>query len=94
MKILLIILALLAAFIVITLIRAAFFKAKRVKPEVFEEELVHSDRVQKKLSEAIKIKTITLDNDDDTDCCQFDRIHTFLREAFPLVDENLSVEDV
>lgn len=94
MKILLIILALLAAFIVITLIRAAFFKAKRVKPEAFEEELVHSDRVQKKLSEAIKIKTISHENEDETDWGEFDRFHAFLREAFPLVHENLSVEDV
>ena len=94
MKILLIILALLAAFIVITLIRAAFFKAKRVKPEAFEEELVHSDRVQKKLSEAIKIKTISHENEDETDWGEFDRFHTFLREAFPLVHENLSVEEV
>ena len=38
MKVLYVILILLALFIVLTLIRAIFFKAKPVKREVFEKE--------------------------------------------------------
>ena len=94
MEILWVILALLTAFIMITLIRAAFFKVDRVKGETFEEELVHSERVQEKLTKAIQIKTISHENDNETDWGEFQKFHDFLRESFPLVHENLTVEDV
>ena len=94
MEILWVILALLTAFIMITLIRAAFFKVDRVEGETFEEELVHSERVQEKLTKAIQIKTISHENDNETDWGEFQKFHDFLRESFPLVHENLTVEDV
>lgn len=89
-----IILALLAAFIVITLIRAAFFKAEKPEPEVFEEELVHFERAQENLSRAIGIKTISHENEDETDWEEFEKFHSFLREAFPLIHKNLEIERV
>ena len=52
MKVLYVILILLALFIVLTLIRAIFFKAKPVKREVFEEESVNSKRVEEHLCDA------------------------------------------
>lgn len=66
MKVLYVILILLAAFIVLTLIRAIFFKAKPVKREVFEEENVNSKRVEEHLCDAIRIKTISHENEEET----------------------------
>ena len=94
MKVLLVILILLAAFIVLTLIRAIFFKAKPVKREVFEKENVNSKRVEEHLCDAIRIKTISHENEEETDWAEFDRFHEFLKKSFPLIYENLSVEDV
>lgn len=94
MKVLYVILILLAAFIVLTLIRAIFFKAKPVKREVFEKENVNSKRVEEHLCDAIRIKTISHENEEETDWAEFDRFHEFLKKSFPLIYENLSVEDV
>ena len=94
MKVLYVILILLALFIVLTLIRAIFFKAKPVKREVFEEESVNSKRVEEHLCDAIRIKTISHENEEETDWAEFDRFHEFLKKSFPLIYENLSVEDV
>lgn len=94
MKILLAILIILGVFIIITLIRAVFYKAEEPVQESFPEEKVDSERVQKKLTEAIKIKTISHENEDETDWAEFDRFHDFLKESFPLVHKNLTVENV
>lgn len=67
MKVLYVILILLAAFIVLTLIRAIFFKTKPVKREVFEKENVNSKRVEEHLCDAIRIKTISHENEEETD---------------------------
>jgi carboxypeptidase PM20D1 len=89
-----IILAVLAAFILITLIRAAFYKDKTPEKETFPEEKVNSERAQNNLSRAIGIKTISHENPDDTDWAEFDKFHAFLREAYPLIHSKLTVEKV
>ena len=94
MKILFAILAVCAAFIIITLIRAVFFKAEKVEGEVFPDELVHTERVQENLSKAIRIKTISHEDDSKTDWGEFEKFHSFLREAFPLIHKNLEIENV
>ncbi|MGN1329189.1 MAG: M20/M25/M40 family metallo-hydrolase [Eubacterium sp.] len=94
MKVLLAILIIIGVFIVITLIRAIFYKAEKPIQETFPEEKVDSERVQKKLSEAIKIKTISHENEEETDWAEFDRFHEFLKESFPLVHKTLTVEKV
>lgn len=88
------ILLILAIFIIVTLIRAVFYKSKKPVKEVFEKELVHSERAQKNLSEAIKIKTISNEDESKTDWNEFQRFHDFLREAFPLIHKNLQLEEV
>ena len=94
MEILWIILALCAAFIVITLIRAAFFKSEKVEREGFDDELVHSERAQENLSKAIRIKTISNEDSSLTDWGEFEKFHAFLRESFPLIHERLEIEKV
>lgn len=92
--ILLIALGILAVFIVITLIRAAFFKSEAPVSEAFADEAVNSDRAQKNLSDAIKIKTISHADDSETDWSEFEKFHEFLKTSYPLVHKNLSVEKV
>ncbi len=94
MKILLTVLIITAGFVLITMIRAAFFKSDKTAPENFAEELVHSKRAQENLSKAIAIKTISHEDDNLTDWNEFQKFHNFLREAFPLVHKNLALEKV
>ena len=94
MEIILAILIILAVFIAVTMIRAAFFKSKKPIPEAFTEEYVHSERAQKNLSTAIGIKTVSHEDESLTDWGEFDRFHEFLKDAFPLVHKNLELENV
>lgn len=92
--ILLIALGILAVFIVITLIRAIFFKSEALVSEEFAAETVNFDRAQKNLSDAIKIKTISHVDDSETDWSEFEKFHEFLKISYPLVHKKLSVEKV
>ncbi len=94
MEIILAILIILAVFIAVTMIRAAFFKSKKPIPEAFTEEYVHSERAQKNLSTAIGIKTVSHEDESLTDWSEFDSFHEFLKDAFPLVHKNLELENV
>ncbi|MDD6729145.1 MAG: M20/M25/M40 family metallo-hydrolase [Eubacteriales bacterium] len=94
MKVLLIILAVLVAFIAVTLVRAVFYKSEKPVVEKFDDELVHSERAQENLSKAIQIKTVSNSDESKTDWGEFDRFHQFLKESFPLIHENLELEKV
>ena len=67
MKIFLIILAIIIALILITVIKAAFYKAKPVDIPEMPRESVNSKRVQQRLSQAIQIKTISNPDDSKVD---------------------------
>lgn len=94
MEIIYIILALILAFIAITFIRAIFFKSEKPVKESFPEESVNCKRAQEHLSQAIRIKTISHENEEETDWQEFEKFHKFLEEAYPLVHKNLTVEKV
>lgn len=94
MEVLLAILVICSVFILVTLIRAVFFKAEKVKGEVFPDELVYPERAQENLSGAIKIKTISHEDDSKTDWGEFEKFHSFLRESYPLIHKNLEIENV
>ena len=85
-----IILGLLAAFIVITLIRAAFFTAPKPQREEFPPEQVNGQRACDRLSQAIQIKTISCEDESQTDWGAFDRFHAFLEQSYPLIHKNLN----
>ena len=85
------ILILLAVFILITLIRAVFFKAPPVKKEEFPEESVNEKRAAENLSEAIKIKTISHEDESLTEWNEFERFHAFLRNAYPKIHSTLEL---
>lgn len=91
-----IILGIIATFIVVTLIRAIFFKPKlsELKAEPWEKEKVDVMRAARHLSEAITYKTIATTNPEDTDFNEFDKFHDFLEREYPLIHQNMSREIV
>lgn len=89
-----IILIVLALFICITLIRALFFKAEKIDITPMERERVDNERVQRHLSEAISIKTISNPDSSKVDWNEFERFHDFLEREFPLTHKTLKRETV
>lgn len=87
-------LGLLGLFLVVTLIRAAFFVQKEVKTQPLPEEPVDADRAAAHLSQAIQIPTIANEHDEGTDWSQFERFRHFLAESYPLIAKNLTCEVV
>ncbi len=90
MKVLWIILGLLCLFIVVTLIRAAFFKEPKTEKGVLEPENVNMEKYCRDLSDAIKIKTISNYDANLVDWAEFDKFHAFLEERFPLVHKTMT----
>ena len=86
-----IILGIIAALIVYTLIKAAFWKSKPVEnAEKQEPERVDFDRYCKNLSDAIKIKTISNYDTSLVDWNEFDKFHKFLEERYPLIHKTMT----
>ncbi len=94
MKIFLIILGIIVLLIALTAIKAALYKAKPTKIEPMQKENVDSARVQKHLSQAIQIKTISNPDDDKVDWSEFDKFHEFLKNEYPLTHKTLKKENV
>lgn len=94
MKVFLIILAVIIALILLTIIKAHFYKAEAPKVEPMPKENVNSERVQKHLSQAISIKTISNPDDNLVDWSEFDRFHEFLEAEFPLIHKHCTKEKV
>lgn len=88
------VLAAFALFVVITFIRAAFFKIKRPEVEPMPKERVDEERVQRHLSEAIQIKTISNVDENKVDWGEFERFHAYLEKEFPLTHKTLKREVV
>lgn len=94
MEILYGILILLGVFIVITLIRAAFYTPKKLKAEPLPPEKVDVKRYEDNLSAAIRIPTISNSDPELVDWTQFTKFHEFLENAYPLIHKNLKKEVV
>ena len=89
-----ILLALLALFIVVTLIRAIFHKPKKFEGVKIEDADIDVDKVAEHLSKAIQCKTISRSNPDEIDWSEFEKFHAFLDEAYPLIKQNTVKENV
>lgn len=88
------VLGILGAFIVITLVRAAFWTPKKTEFAPLPDEQVDVDKYRKDLSDAIKIKTISNVDIDKVDWNEFKRLHALFEERFPLVYQNLKCEEI
>lgn len=89
-----IILIVLGLFILLTFIRAAFYKSKPPVQEQFPEEKVNVNRAAENLSKAIQIKTISNEDETKVDWSEFEKFHSFLRESYPLVHKELEITEV
>ncbi|MCH5190648.1 MAG: M20/M25/M40 family metallo-hydrolase [Oscillospiraceae bacterium] len=85
-----IILGIICVFIVITLIRAAFYTEKKTEKRELEPENIDFDRYCRNLSDAIKIKTISNYDHELVDWSEFDKFHAFLEERYPLVHKAMT----
>lgn len=89
-----IILLVVALLIIITMIKALFYKDNVPKVVPMEKENVNEERVQRHLSQAISIKTISDPDDSKVDWSEFQRFHDFLEAEYPLTHKNLKREDI
>ena len=62
--------------------------------DTMQKENVDSARVQKHLSQAIQIKTISNPDDDKVDWSEFNKFHEFLKNEYPLTHKTLKREKV
>jgi carboxypeptidase PM20D1 len=92
MTVLWIILALLGLFLLVTVIRAAFFKPKPVQSEPLPPEAIDAARAAAHLSMAIQIPTISHPDAAQVDWEQFRRLHRFLEDSYPLIHKTLTRE--
>ncbi len=88
------ILGILGVFLVVTLVRAAFWTPEKNEFEPLPDEQVDVDKYRRDLSDAIKIKTISNVDVDKVDWNEFKRLHALFEERFPLVYKNLKCEEI
>ncbi len=91
-----IILGVILFLIVLTAIRAYFFKPKKselVRPPL-EEEKVDTEKAIEHLSKALTYKTIAKVNPDEIDWSEFDAFHKFLEESYPNIHKTMTKEVV
>lgn len=88
------VLALFAAFLVITAIRAIFFTPKKKEYPALEPEKVDAKRAAEHLSGAIQIKTVSNPDKSLVDWNEFEKFHRFLEESYPLIHKTMTREVV
>lgn len=89
-----VILIILGLSILLTCIRAVFYKSKPPAQKDFPKENVNLNRVAENLSRAIQIKTISNEDDEKVNWDEFEKFHVFLKEAYPLVHRQLEITKV
>ena len=82
-----------AALAGVNAIRAARFRPEKKEIAPYVPEDVDVERFKRNLSDAIKIPTIAVDNAEEMNWEPFDRFHDFLKDRYPLIHENLSLEE-
>lgn len=87
-------LALLGVFLLITVVRAAFWKPEQQERLPLDAEQVDVEKYRRDLSDAIKIKTISNVDTDKVDWDAFRQLHALFEERFPLVYQHLQCEEV
>lgn len=94
-KILLLLLALLLLLIAFLLFRTFAIKSKQIKVPASEVVKLNIDSAaMQRLSKSIRFKTISYDEIEKIDYTQFDSLHEFLKQSFPLVHQKLNREVV
>ncbi len=86
------ILAVLCIIFIIMIVRTMAFKGSVEAKLKWQKLDIDVDRVAEKLSEAVKVPTISYMDRDKIDYSQFEVYHKVLREQFPLVHERMDVK--
>ena len=94
LEVLLIIPAVIAAALLLTAVHAALFKKEEPRPGAFEKENVNTARAAEHLSEAIRIRTVSCEDESQTDWAEFEKFHDFLEKSYPLITKNLKREKI
>jgi carboxypeptidase PM20D1 len=94
MTLFLIIFAIMACFFTVILWRTVSFKPDSSQAEVYDAGAVDADKAAESLSGAIRIKTVSNEDDSKVDFSQFDLFKEYLAEAFPRVHTELTYETV
>ncbi len=92
-KILYAFLAIILVLIAILLFNTFSLSSKQVAPKTLDK-VVFNDKVYQNLSKAIQYKTISYSEDAIPDSTAFKGFHQFLKDTYPLVHENLSLEKI
>ena len=75
-------------------VHAACYRPKKNTSEPLPQEEFNVERYRKNLSQAIQFKTISNRKTELVDWKEFDKLHKFLEEAYPLIHKNLEKEIV
>lgn len=89
-----IILILLALFIAVTLVRAAFFKPVKIEAAKITDAKPDKIKIAEHLSDAIKCKTVSMPRDEGVDWEEFEKLHRLLDETYPLIRQNTEKETI
>ena len=93
-KIFLALLGILTLLVAIAIVRTARFKSRQIHVPPAQEIALDSNAGSKRLSEAIRHKTISQQNLSDGAGSEFLRFHQFLSQSFPMVHSRLIKEVV
>ena len=70
-------------------VHAALFRPKKPEVAPLPAETVNLDRYREHLSEVIRIKTVSYRDMDKVDWGEFEKLHAFIDESYPLIREKL-----
>ncbi|MCQ2484139.1 MAG: M20/M25/M40 family metallo-hydrolase [Clostridia bacterium] len=74
--------------------KAAAFKPKKIVPAEVDNREIDVKKVAEHLSKAIQCKTISMPYDEGVDWGEFDKLQSFLDEAYPNVAKTLTKETI
>ena len=73
-------------------VQASLFRPEKVEKAELPPENVDLERYKRVLSEAIRCKTISTVEPEDTDWSEFDKLHKLIEESYPLIHSKLKKE--
>ena len=88
------ILGILGILVGIFLFRTARFTSRQLQVGPAQAIAIDRDGMLKRLSEAIRFKTISFQEPTDSSVAEFERFHAFLAKSFPTVHQQLTKETV
>lgn len=92
-KLLLVLLAIILVIVAVLITNTLSLTSKQVDPETLVS-MDFSENAYNRLSKAVQFKTISYNEETLPDSTAFNGFHDFLRETFPLLHQNLTLEKI